>query len=505
MATLTQQSRKHLHQTWRLPLAGSVAPAVAVVPDTWQPWLESLFPAYVAAGFSERHAAFWEWVWAVGSERPRPFVAIWPRGGGKSTSAEMACVALAARAQRRYCLYVCETQDQADDHVANIAALLESAAVASHYPALADRAVGKHGNSKGWRRNRLRTAAGFTVDALGLDVAARGAKLDEHRPDVMIFDDLDGEHDTPATTEKKISTITRKLLPAGAANLAVLAIQNLVHPDSIFARLADGRADFLTDRIVSGPHPAVQGLATEQCDGKTVVVAGDATWPGQSIAGCQDMIDSMGISAFLQECQHQVTAPAGGLFDHLAYRHCTWQEVPDLVSVEVWCDPAVTDSDRADSHGIQADGIAADDTVYRLWSWEQRGSPEDTIRRALLKAYELGADAVGVETDQGGQTWQSVAREAWRRLVEDEDYPDITTETHRPRLKSAKAGAIGSKTHRAQQMLAAYERGEIVHVIGTHAVLEAALRRFPKTKPFDLVDAAYWSWRALTKGRLRVT
>jgi len=46
-------------------------------------------------------------------------------------------------------------------------------------------------------------------------------------------------------------------------------------------------------------------------------------------------------------------------------------------------------------------------------------------------------------------------------------------------------------------MLTDYEHGTIVHVLGTHATLERGLRRFPLRKPFDLVDAAYWSWRDL--------
>jgi len=92
----------------------------------------------------------------------------------------------------------------------------------------------------------------------------------------------------------------------------------------------------------------------------------------------------VGLSAFLAECQHQVEAPAAGMFDHVEFRHCAWKEVPDLVGIVVWVDPAVTDTDQSDAHGIQADGVAGDGTVYRLWSWEARTSPEESLRRALL-------------------------------------------------------------------------------------------------------------------------
>ncbi len=465
---------------------------------TWFAWLDAAFPDHVAGGFAPYHAEFWDWVWSLErGTRPRPFVAIWPRGFGKSTNAELAAAAVACRGTRRYALYVSETQEQADDHVQNVAALLESDVVALAYPDAGERSIGKHGNVKGWRRNRVRTASGFTVDAIGLDTAARGVKLDEARPDLLIFDDLDGKLDSPAITEKKIITLTHTLLPAGAADAAVLAVQNLVIPDGIFARLADGRADFLADRIVSGPHPAVRNLVTEQRDGRTVVAGGEPTWTAMGLDACQRMINAEGITAFLAERQHEVEAPAGGMFDHLEWRRCRWDEVPDLLRVVVWVDPAVTNTDQSDSHAIQVDGLAADQkTVYRLYSWEDRTSPEDALRRAILKAVELKAEKVGVETDQGGDTWQSVYRESMRRLVAE----GLLCESQAPQFDQAKAGATGeNKAHRASQMLPSYERAEVIHVVGTHGVLERALKRFPKTKPFDLVDAAYWSWRDLTE------
>lgn len=485
-------------------------------PDTWERWLPTLFPRHFPYPFGEHHAEFWGWVWAIRKGvRPRPFVAIWPRGGAKSTSAEAACVMLGARRARKYVLYVSGTQDQADDHVQNIGGMLESPQVEEYYPDLGSRKVGKYGASKGWRRNRVRTTSGFTVDAIGLDAAARGAKLDEDRPDFMIFDDLDGELDSPRTTQRKVKTLTYKLLPAGSSDLGVLANQNLILPDGIFSRLAHGHnghmapsgaADFLSDRIVSGPHPALRGMEVTQDEetGRFVVTAGSPIWEGQDRARCQEMVDDMGYSAFLSECQHSVSDDPGGIFSHLSYRRCNWDDVPwgDIVKAEVWVDPAVTSTDQSDSMGIQADAVAADGTLYRLWSWEQITSPLDALRRAILKGMELGARNVGVETDQGGDAWISVYRDACRSLVEDDAHPGITAKTRFPQFRHAKAGAgHGSKVHRAAQMVGDYERGKIVHVRGTHETLERALYRFPVTKPFDLTDAAYWSWYHLTKNR----
>lgn len=471
-------------------------------PISWRDWLTTLFSNYIYGGFAQRHIELWDWAWSIkGGVRPLPFVGIWPREGGKSTSAELATVALGARGIRHYAWYVRETQEQADGSVTNIMDMLESASIEQYYPQLAKRELGKYGRPRSWRRQRLRTASGFVVDAIGLDTARRGAKVKEKRPDFMIFDDIDGKHDSLKVTRKKIEIVTTSLLPAGAQDVAVLAIQNLIIPQGIFSRLAgmaDEAADFLADRAVSGPYPAVENAEVEQQDGRFVLIDGNPTWSGQDLATCQQNIDTWGYSAWLQEAQHEVDAPPGGIWDHIEFQHCDWDDVPDLVRGCVWVDPAVTSTDQSDAMGIQADGIAENDKIYRFFSWEQVTSPEDALRRAILKCLELGFTTVGVETDQGGDTWLSVYYRAWEQLLATDQLPE---DVRMPGFESDKAGAgYGSKVERNQRMLQDYERGQVIHVRGTHRALERGLKRFPRTKPFDLVDAAFWSWHHLREG-----
>jgi hypothetical protein len=322
------------------------------------------------------------------------------------------------------------------------------------------------------------------------------------RPDLIVFDDIDGENDSDITTEKKMRTITRKLLPAGAQDCAVLAIQNKVHDDSIFARLADGRADFLRDRVVSGPIPAVWNLSWEEREGKFVIVGGEAAWAGQPLASSQGLLNDIGLTAFLAECQHSTLAASGGMFDHIPWSGLRVSEaqLPAMRRTVVWLDPAVTATDQSDSQGIQCDGLGADGLFYRLWSWEGRTSPLDAMVRAVRKAVEWEADTVGVETDQGGDTWRVVYEQACEQLRR-----DGVLRGRAPRYAQAKAGAgHGSKATRAQRMLVDYERNKFRHLEGTHQTLEAALNRFPKVKPFDLTDAAYWAWNDLAgRGRGR--
>lgn len=271
-----------------------------------------MFPSYVSAGFAEHHHQFWRWVWALRIDvRPETSpVLLWPRGGAKSTSVELACAAVAARGTRSYVLYISGTQKQADDHVANVARLLESEAIGRHYPKLGERKLDKFGSSLGWRRNRVMTSSGFILDALGLEGAARGVKLDEHRPDLFALDDIDDVRDSMETIEKNIVTLTQSLLPAEAPTAGAVFVQNLVHHESIAARLAglaSESAEFLADRVVSGPIPAVVGLQTEPVPGTILhrVTGGTATWAGQDLATCERQINRWSLRAFLAEAQHE--------------------------------------------------------------------------------------------------------------------------------------------------------------------------------------------------------
>lgn len=337
--------------------------ALLEIEQDWGLWLMTLFPTYFSdAGgepiaFAPHHIEFYDWLWSIErTAAPRPLIAVWPRGGGKSTNAEIGCVALGARDRRSYGWYVCATQEQADDHVSNIASLLESPVLGDYYPLMGQRALGKYGNVKGWRRNRLRTAQGFTVDALGLDTARRGARLEEQRPDFMVFDDIDQEDDSTETIKKKTAALTKKLLPAGTPTTAVLVCQNLIHAQSIVSQLAHNKADFLSERIVSGPHPALRNARIWH-DGTKWRVDGIPTWAGQSVERCEAEINRIGPAAWKAECQHDILNPEDQLFPTDAWaRYCR----------EIF----LRNSPRADFVTLDAadkDGIGNDPSVAVAW------------------------------------------------------------------------------------------------------------------------------------------
>lgn len=423
-----------------------------------------------------------------------------------STNAEAAAIRLAAKKVRRYAWYVSSTQDKADQHVDTIGAMLEDSETAKYYPELSDRALNKYGFSKGWRRQRLRTASGFTIDALGMDTGARGAKIDDQRPDLIVIDDVDELFDSVKSTLKKIKILTQSILPAGSKDCAVLFIQNLIHADSIASRLADNRADFLTDKILSGPYPAVNNLIVSQVQGKYTIQGGEPTWAGQDLATCQSQISTWGYSAFMQESQHDVDRGAGA-WREVQFQHIDYTALPEFVRTAVWIDPAVSSTEQSDSMGISAGGITRAGKVIGLYWWEGITSPEDVLERGILKAMEVRATHVGVETDQGGDTWKSVylrSLEKIKKRLKTQMSAERYNRLIFPAFTSRKAGgtdettgrAYGSKVERNSKMLADYERGMVLHMNGTHPMIEKALWRFPK-EPLDLADSWFWCWNDL--------
>jgi len=147
--------------------------ALSAPPD-WQERVIAMFGQHFWCPFSDPHRELWEWSDAIAPDTsPRPFVAIWPRGRGKSTNAEAIAADLGARRQRNYCMYVCGTQDQADKHVGTVARMLESETVTRYFPEVGKPKVGKNGNRQ-WNRKIVTTASGYTIEAVGLNKAVRG-------------------------------------------------------------------------------------------------------------------------------------------------------------------------------------------------------------------------------------------------------------------------------------------------------------------------------------------
>lgn len=450
------------------------------------------------------HDQAWSWGWTITpDERPRPGVAVWSRGVGKSAHAEALVATWAARRQRRYVLYVCGKQAKANEHVQNIAGLLVDPTFARDYPLLAQRRVNQYNQSQGWTQSLLNTADGFVVEAYGLDALIRGVRRQDARPDAIVLDDLDASDDGPDATDRKLQRLALDILPTGAdGNVAVFVAQNLIITDGVVGRIIGDRPPILGDRLVFGPWPAVAGLTWVWPEGApyATLTGGTPTWAGLDLAACQRWVQTIGISAFLSEYQHQPQGHEGELFRHAPFRVVEPADVPPLRRVVCWLDPALTDTHHSDSNGICIAGLGHDGVIYVLWSFEARGSAEQVLRLGLLQAMRHGCETIGVETDAGGDLWfGEFDRVVARLAAEDKLFGRL------PEFTYDRAGRTRlSKAERVSRMVGDHETGHIAYVRGTHEVAIAALQRFdPDGKrgaPYDYADSQAWCWADLRDG-----
>lgn len=384
------------------------------------------WPEYVAwRGFrhmAERHLRVWRWFESLGDPdvEPRDLVECWGRGGAKSSTIEECTAWIGGRRDpfRRFVLYVSATQEQADNHVQAISTNLIRLGAAP--------AIGKTGAPKGWRRNQLRTADGFNVAALGLDTGARGMKLDEFRPDLIVLDDIDNREDTEATVNKKRRTVTQTILPAGGANCPVVFVQNMIHESGLMAELYGENCEWLMNRQCGPIEPAVVGLQCElrdQGDGhnKWFITAGEPTWLGQDLATCQRQMNAWGHEAFMREAQHEVRRNGGRFFITERIRTVNLADVPGLVSVVITCDMAATEG-GGDYSVFMAVGFAENGNVYVLDVWRNQVETEGFYRGLISFRADVTdefGDAVDhvlpIDPGAAGKHWAATMRSFMRQ------------------------------------------------------------------------------------------
>jgi phage terminase large subunit-like protein len=153
-------------------------------------------------------------------------------------------------------------------------------------------------------------------------------------------------------------------------------------------------------------------------------------------------------------------------------------EAPILKRILVSVDPAISDTDTSDEHGIVCGGQGEDGRGYILDDVSMSGSPAQWAERAIATFDRYEADAIVVERNQGG------------------DMVKHTLQTVRPNIKVVEVVATRGKHVRAEPISAMYSTNQISHV-GTFSELEGQMCRmtaggFDGAGSPDRCDALVW-------------
>lgn len=290
----------------------------------WREWLLTLFPFVFADDFSEDHARFWSHKWRtlLKLKQSEPVMAaelntliILGRGMGKSTMAEVSVLMRAALCGDAYCLYVCSTDDQAREHIANIKFLIEhpDSRLAGFYPALAEPQEKKTGGTDTWNKDTFITKSGAIFRAKGLNSSMRGLRVGTLRPNQIVLDDIDDIKDSVALAQSKLAVIRASILPVVSDNASIDFPQNLITEHSVLNQIYTGKSDVLSERTAIGVTKAFTRLDIDtRIDERsnrikhTILPSSVPSWSGFDIAKAQKFLDASGLDTFRAEYQNEL-------------------------------------------------------------------------------------------------------------------------------------------------------------------------------------------------------
>ena len=131
-------------------------------------------------------------------------------------------------------------------------------------------------------------------------------------------------------------------------------------------------------------------------------------------------------------------------------------EIPPLKRILVSVDPAISNTESSDEHGIIAGGVGEDGRGYIIDDVSIHGSPQQWAERAVATYDKYDADAIVVERNQGG------------------DMVRHTLQTVRPSIKVIDVVATRGKHVRAEPISAMYAINQVSHV-GSFPELESQM------------------------------
>lgn len=192
------------------------------------------FPHYVKFPIAE----FQKDIFRITEDMTNPLALIVAfRGSGKSTlvTFSYALWAILGIQKRKFVLLICRTQAQARQHMANLRHELENNKMLR-----SDLGPFREDNGGEWAMSSLVFKnSDARIMIASIDQSIRGIRHDEHRPDLIILDDVEDLNSTKTieARSKIFDWFTREVVPLGDLGTRIIIVGNLLHEDSLVMRL----------------------------------------------------------------------------------------------------------------------------------------------------------------------------------------------------------------------------------------------------------------------------
>jgi len=231
-------------------------------------------------------------------EAVRNLVVVAFRGSGKSTLMTMSYPlwAILGKQQKKFVLILCQTRSQAKQHMMNVKRELESNALLRN-----DLGPFQEEQDEWGSTSLVFSRLNARITAASTEQSIRGLRHQQHRPDVIIGDDLEdlASTRTHEARQKTYDWLMGEVLPAGNQETRLILIGNFLHEDALLPRLKR--------QIAAGNLPGVfRAYPLVQDDGTI-------SWPGMypTMESIEVLRRKEGEEAHLREYQLKIISPEG--------------------------------------------------------------------------------------------------------------------------------------------------------------------------------------------------
>lgn len=221
------------------------------------------------------------------------------RGSGKSTLMTMsyALWAILGRQQKKFVLILCQTRSQAKQHMMNLKRELENNTLLKN-----DLGPFQEENDEWGSTSLVFSRLNARITAASTEQSVRGLRHHQHRPDLIIGDDLEdlASTRTHEARQKTYDWLKGEALPAGdRQKTRVILIGNFLHEDALLPRLKK--------EIMRG---SIKGAFREY---PLVRDDGTISWQGMypTPESVEELRQQEGEEAFLREYQLKIISPDG--------------------------------------------------------------------------------------------------------------------------------------------------------------------------------------------------
>lgn len=384
-------------------------------------WAQRLLPHHFAKPPSAMHVWLAARLDAMSRERGVKLNVLGPRGGAKSTVGTLAYVLRAAvEASEPYVWIVSDTRRQAQAHLENLKAeLLDNARLAAEYPA----AVGE---GPVWRAGAIQLRNHVRIEAYGAGQRIRGRRHREHRPSLILCDDLENDaHMLSALQRERSRTwFHGTLLKAGAPRTNVVNLATALHREALAVQLhhTPGWTSRIFQAIVRWPanlslwerweeiyadaeNPCARqhAWAFYQAHRAEMDAGAVVLWPEhEDLYSLMCMRAQSGRGAFEREKQNSPVHPELCEWPEAYFDQTVWfDDWPNhLVVKTIALDPSkAADARRSDYSAYVLLGIDRHGMIY-LEADLARRSTSQMVADGVELCRRFRPDAFGVETNQ---------------------------------------------------------------------------------------------------------